>query len=228
MNFQTIRFADNNDLPLVLILPSYAATAWYHKRLSPQMQAKSVEQIAEEARNFAANEYTPAMLRIDTLSDDGPVHPCSRSLVRLPVSAVSLSKGIISALSLANSIRNCSASERRTDRPPRQPIQGHRPRRRTATARIWIRACRRSDRPIRRPLTRTFAANLGYKSDVEYYILGGGISSPWNYNVTNNMPIRVLPLKDAMAKNPYMKVFVAPAITTWRRHSTRRNILFQR
>ncbi|HEV8593012.1 MAG TPA: hypothetical protein VGQ55_12985, partial [Pyrinomonadaceae bacterium] len=35
MNFQTIRFADNNDLPLITILPSYATTAWYHKRLSP-------------------------------------------------------------------------------------------------------------------------------------------------------------------------------------------------
>ena len=46
MNFQTIRFAENNDLPLVLILPSYATTAWYHKRLSPAMQAKSVEQVA--------------------------------------------------------------------------------------------------------------------------------------------------------------------------------------
>ena len=68
MNFQTIRFAENNDLPLVLILPSYATTAWYHKRLSPAMQAKSVEQVAQEARQFAANEYMPAMLRIDQLS----------------------------------------------------------------------------------------------------------------------------------------------------------------
>jgi carboxypeptidase C (cathepsin A) len=37
MNFQTILFADNNDLPLVLILPSYATTAWYHKKLPPAM-----------------------------------------------------------------------------------------------------------------------------------------------------------------------------------------------
>ena len=47
MNFQTIRFADNNDLPLVLILPSYATTAWYHKKLSPQMQSKSVSDVAK-------------------------------------------------------------------------------------------------------------------------------------------------------------------------------------
>src|SRR5207244_95604 len=67
MNFQTIRFADNNDLPLELILPSYAATAWYHKKLVPEMQSKSVKQIAQEAEDWAINVYTPAMMRIDRL-----------------------------------------------------------------------------------------------------------------------------------------------------------------
>src|SRR6185295_14737456 len=68
MNFQTLRFADNNDLPLALILPSYTATAWYHKKLSPAMQAKPVAQVVREAENFAMNEYMPAMMRIDHLT----------------------------------------------------------------------------------------------------------------------------------------------------------------
>ena len=33
LNFQTARFAKGNDLPYVLFLPTYTATAWYHKRL---------------------------------------------------------------------------------------------------------------------------------------------------------------------------------------------------
>ena len=37
MNFQTARFAPGNDLPLILILPSYTATAWYHKKLPAQI-----------------------------------------------------------------------------------------------------------------------------------------------------------------------------------------------
>src|SRR4029079_4509219 len=68
MNFQTIRFADNNDLPLVLILPSYATTAWYHKRLTPEMQAKSVKQVAQEAQDFALTEYLTKLMKIDRLS----------------------------------------------------------------------------------------------------------------------------------------------------------------
>ncbi len=36
MNFETADFAPGNDLPYVMFLPSYAATAWYHKKLSPE------------------------------------------------------------------------------------------------------------------------------------------------------------------------------------------------
>jgi carboxypeptidase C (cathepsin A) len=80
MNFQTIRFADNNDMPLVLILPSYATTAWYHKRLPPQMQAKTVDQVARDARAFASGEYMPAMMRIDSLSDAEPGPPLNENI----------------------------------------------------------------------------------------------------------------------------------------------------
>ena len=59
MNFQTIRFADNNDLPLVLIFPSYTATAWYHKKLAPELQRKSLTEVLREAENFATNELRP-------------------------------------------------------------------------------------------------------------------------------------------------------------------------
>ena len=66
---------------------------------------------------------------------------------------------------------------------------------------------------IRPPYTAAFNSyvreELGFKTDTEYYILGGGISAPWNYNVTNQYADTSIPLKDAMAKNPYMKVLVA-------------------
>jgi len=35
LNFQTANFAVGNDLPPALYLPSYTATAWYHRRLPP-------------------------------------------------------------------------------------------------------------------------------------------------------------------------------------------------
>src|SRR6266550_4390930 len=57
MNFETTNFAPGNDLPYVLFLPSYAATAWYHKKLAPDLQAQPVRQIVSEAERWAGKEY---------------------------------------------------------------------------------------------------------------------------------------------------------------------------
>lgn len=65
---------------------------------------------------------------------------------------------------------------------------------------------------IRPPYTSAFndyvRRELDFKSDLEYYILGGGIGN-WNWNVNNGYANTAVPLKSAMAKNPYMKIFVA-------------------
>jgi carboxypeptidase C (cathepsin A) len=207
LNFQTIRFADNNDMPLVLILPSYTATAWYHKRLSPAMQSKSVEQVAQEARNFAANEYMPAMLRIDNLS------AAERAALAEKFSSMTgLSRDFVERNNFRVELGEFNKELLRSDR--------------RSTGRLDSRF-KGIDRDaastgpdmdpsmsaIRTPYTAAFNSyvrgNLGFKSDLEYYILGGGISSPWNWNVNNSYADTSIPLKDAMAKNPYMKVFLA-------------------
>ena len=41
LNFQTIRFAPGNDLPYILYLPTYAATARYHGKLEGDVQFES-------------------------------------------------------------------------------------------------------------------------------------------------------------------------------------------
>jgi carboxypeptidase C (cathepsin A) len=65
---------------------------------------------------------------------------------------------------------------------------------------------------IRPPYTAVFndyvRRDLGYRSDNEYYILGGGITSPWNWNTNNGYADTSVPMKDAMAKNPYMRIFI--------------------
>ena len=207
LNFQTIRFADNNDIPLVLILPSYAATAWYHKRLSPAMQSKSVEQVAQEARSFAANEYMPAMLRIDSLSASERT-----ALAEKFSSLTGLNRDFVERNNFRVELGEFNKELLRSDR--------------RSTGRLDSRF-KGIDRDaastgpdmdpsmsaIRTPYTAAFntyvRGDLGFKSDQEYYILGGGISSPWNWNVNNSYADTSIPLKDAMAKNPYMKVFLA-------------------
>lgn len=62
VDFSSIRFADNNDLPYVLFLPSYSATAWYHKRLPKELQRLGLRRVVARAEEFAYGDYARALL----------------------------------------------------------------------------------------------------------------------------------------------------------------------
>jgi carboxypeptidase C (cathepsin A) len=62
LNFQTAYFTPGNDLPYILFLPTYAATAWYHGRLAPDLQA-SLRQTLAEVEQFALGDYTLALMQ---------------------------------------------------------------------------------------------------------------------------------------------------------------------
>lgn len=203
MNFQTLMFANSNDLPLVLILPSYATTAWYHKKLSPQMQSKTVEQIAKEAEDFAMNEYMPAMMRIDHLT------PQERSnLLDKFSSFTGLSKDFIERnnfrIDLGEFNKELLRSERRTTGRFDSRFKG--------IDRDAAGSFAENDPSfaVRPPYTAAFndyvRRELGYKTDVEYTIIGG--AGRWDFSANNTYADTSIPMKDAMAKNPYMKIFI--------------------
>lgn len=206
-NFQSIRFAQNNDMPLILILPSYTATAWYHKRLSPELQGQGLQSVLRQAEKFTVEEYAPAMLRLETLS------PQQRSdLIAKFSSLTGLSREFVDQNNLRIDLGEFNKELLRD--------------RRMTTGRLDSRfigfdrdASGNSPEfdpsmtAIRTPYTATFndyvRRELGYRSDVEYYILGGGITSPWNWNTNNGYADTTQSLSSAMRKNPYMKVFLA-------------------
>jgi len=70
LDFSTARFAPGNDRPYPLFLPTYTAAAWYHKRLPPEMQSKSLKDVLSECENFASNKYLLALNRGDQLDDN--------------------------------------------------------------------------------------------------------------------------------------------------------------
>ncbi len=55
-----------NDMPYVLSLPTYAATAWYHKRLPNQ--PPQLEPFLDTVERFAVSDYAAALAAGDTLS----------------------------------------------------------------------------------------------------------------------------------------------------------------
>ncbi len=69
LNFQTFTFDPGNDLPYVMFLPTYAATASYHKKVSPDLQA-DLQRTLEEVEAWALGKYMFALAKGDTLSDN--------------------------------------------------------------------------------------------------------------------------------------------------------------
>src|SRR5678815_3254524 len=69
LEFQTLDFQPNNDLPCALYVPAYAATAWYHKRLAPDLQ-KDFGAVRREAEAFAMGPYFSALHRGANLPPD--------------------------------------------------------------------------------------------------------------------------------------------------------------
>ena len=67
LNFQTASFNTGNDLPYVLYLPTYAASAYYHKVL-PQ-QPKDFKAFLARVEQFAAGEYARALAAGSALDD---------------------------------------------------------------------------------------------------------------------------------------------------------------
>ncbi len=63
VDLQTLCFDHGNELPYPLFLPTYAATAWYHKALSPDLQKKPLREVIAAAETFAYNEYSVALLQ---------------------------------------------------------------------------------------------------------------------------------------------------------------------
>ncbi len=66
LDLGTISFHPGQDLPYILYVPSYAATAWYHKVL--ENRPADLNAFLADARKFAATEYADALMKGSKLS----------------------------------------------------------------------------------------------------------------------------------------------------------------
>lgn len=67
LNYLTFILGPGNDLPHILFLPTYTASAFYHKKLAPNLQ-ENLQTTLREVEDWAINCYAPALLKGDALS----------------------------------------------------------------------------------------------------------------------------------------------------------------
>jgi len=206
MNFETTDFASGNDLPYMMFLPSYAATAWYHKKLSRDMQGKSVEKVVAEAEEWASNGYALALQKGTRMTASERQDAINKLAHFTGLDAKFIDNANL-RVSLNFFRKELLRDEKRSIGRLDARFKGYDSSYVTAGPDFDA-----SEAAIRPPYTSTFnhyvRAELNYKSDLEYYILGGGIG-PWNWGTNNGYVDTSTALRDALARNPYLKIFVA-------------------
>ena len=215
MNFQTTDFAIGNDLPYVIFLPSYADIAWYHKKLGTEFP--SLDKLHAEVEPWAIGPYNDALAKGDRLTPEERADVVNH-LVRytgltkqfIEQHNLRITEGQFTRELLRDQDKIVGRLDGRFTGETRQTEGGFGPGGPTPTS-------PNSDpsmSAIRPPYTAMFnqyvRTELGYKSDLEYYILGGGFRfDEWDWGVQRGgFPDTAQALKDAFDKNPFMKLFV--------------------
>jgi carboxypeptidase C (cathepsin A) len=67
VDYRTVIFQTGDDLPYIGYMPTYAATAWFHNKISNK--PASLESFLKTAREFAMGEYANALMKGGTLTD---------------------------------------------------------------------------------------------------------------------------------------------------------------
>ncbi len=206
LNFQTARFGPGNDLPYVLFLPTYTATAWYHKRLAPDLQADLAGAL-EEAERFAEGEYATALMLGDDLAPD-KYEAIVVELARL----TGLSETYIRQTNLRVGMWRFAGELLRDQRRTIGRLDSRF---------IGIDADAAGEGydydpsysnilgPFSSTMNDYVRRELKFESDLPYEILTGNVH-PWNYGQYRNRFVNVAEtLRGAMTRNPNLKVFVA-------------------
>lgn len=202
-NYLTLSPQRGNDVPYITYFPTYATTAWYHKRLSRAQEAKSVDQIADEAEKFAFGDYANALLMGTEMPKAQYDH-----IVRRAAELTGLSETFVRQSHLRIAPQRYFKELLRDKGLTIGRYDG----RLTATDALEI-----GDRPEFDPsdaaVTPVFNSmaqqylptELGIKTDLEYRLnnYGGG---PWDFGTRNGYADTSEDLRRAFAKNPYMKL----------------------
>ncbi|MGA2881832.1 MAG: peptidase S10 [Bryobacteraceae bacterium] len=206
LNFETISFTRGNDLPYALFLPTYTAAAWYHKKLPKDLQG-DLEKALGEARRFAGNEYSVALMKGDKLTT-----PERTNVVREMARLTGLSEQFIEACNLRVSetrfTKELLREQRKTVGRYDSRLEGEDID--TAGETPDYDPSYASVQGVYTAMFNNYVrAELKYESDAPYQVLTGKVQ-PWNYDRFQNRYVNVAEmLREAMTQNPSLRVMIA-------------------
>ena len=207
LNFQTLVDTKTNDEAYIFLIPSYTTIAGYHHKLAPDLAA-DMNKARQEAERWASGEYAQALAKGDAITADE-----RQTVIEHMARYTGLSKDVIDEANLRidvpkfthyllidQKIRVGRLDGRFTGPDPDGLLDTdfYDP---TGSA-------------IQPPYTAVFnnyvRTELGYKTDMPYYTFAQDAGfDKWDWgSAIRGFPDTATALREAMAKNPYLKVLV--------------------
>lgn len=213
LSYNTRSFSAANDLPYPLFLPTYTATAAFHGRLAPELRT-DLETTLRDVEEWAETDYTTALMKGDRLPADE-----RRAVAAKLARYTGLSEAYVDLANLRIDVNRFRKELLRDERRSLGRIDSR-----------WkgIDRAAVAEVPDYDPgfVVYSYAVTamiynylqevLGFNSDLTYEYYGyRNTTMNWNYGSTRS-PYRNIdmgePLRSALAKNPYLRVFVAEGL----------------
>ncbi len=206
LDYGTIREARDNDLPSISFLPSFTATAQFHKKLPTDLQSDLPKAIGE-SRAFARGPYAAALLAGASLPKDERARIVAQ-LARLT--------GLTPQVIEDHELRVSTTSFRELLLRDQGLILGRFDSRITGRDADKTSNSPRFDPsyavtygPFSAAMNAYLREELKFENDLPYEILSG--VGPWNFASPNSYPSSSGQLASAMSQNPYLRVLVLGA-----------------
>jgi len=208
MDFATLEWSKSNDVPYVLLVPSFTMIAAYHKRLAPDLM-QDLAKTRAEVEHWAANDYALALAKGDALSPDE-----RQRMIEAYARYTGLDRKLIDNANLRIDVEQFTKNllldqkvrvgrlDGRFTGPDPDSVLGGREYDPTGSA-------------IVPPYTSVFnnylRTELGYKVDTPYKVFAWDEPAfqKWEWgDGLKGFPNTAPSLRAALAKNPYLKVLV--------------------
>jgi len=203
LNFQTVRPNLTNSLAYAVHLPTYTADAFHHKKLAPDLQ-KDLKATLKEAEGWAMTGYLAALNKGSRLPEAE-----RKTAVEKLARYTGLEPRYVDESDLRIDVAHFTRELLRDKHLTIGRLDGR------ITGPASLNAGERMEfdpsnalpePPFQAAFLDYLREDLGYKSDLTYYVSGGIM--PWNWGADNRFAETGSGLYNAFSKNPYMKVLV--------------------
>ena len=208
LNFETLEDNFTNDQPYIFLIPSYTMIAGYHHKLPPDL-AQDMNRARQQSEQWASNDYARALAKGDSLT------PQERQKTIDDMSRYTgLSKEVIDEANLRINVQKFTHyllidQKLRVGRLDAR-YTGPDPSGLLDTP-FYDPTGAATGPPFTSVFNNYLRTELGYKVDLPYNVRAprGGPNDTWDWgSASQGFPDTASALRQAIVKNPYLKVLV--------------------